>query len=113
MVGYSINERLGNGFAMGHHSKVAGHFPGGYALMLRETCRLLGGEGISLINIQQDLGEPGLEMAKRLYRPYSYLYKYQISRRLEDATPFTTSDVLNLPSSNWSDSGWMDEAHVG
>ena len=115
LVGYSINERLPNGYAMGHHSKVAGNYSGAYALMLRQTCRQLASEGFSLINIQQDLGEPGLALAKRLYRPQNYLFKYQVARTNVGAKAISDLDVLTreLPAAGMIDSGWMDEAHGG
>lgn len=79
LVAYSINERLPDGYAMGHHWKADPTFPGAYPYLLREICRTLAAEGRPYLNIQQDLGEPGLAVAKRLYRPVQHLRKYRVT----------------------------------
>jgi len=79
LVAYSINERLPNGYAMGHHWKADPACPGAYPYLLRETCLTLAAEGRPYLNIQQDLGQPGLATAKRLYRPVQHLRKYRVT----------------------------------
>lgn len=76
LVGFSINERLPQGYGMGHHWKANGSFPGVYPFLLHKTCEMLAGEDIPLLNIQQDLGSAGLATAKQLYRPTDYLRKF-------------------------------------
>lgn len=78
MVAFSINERLANGYAMGHFWKAAPSFEGAYPVLLHHTCRVLDGEGFIRLDIQQDLGTPGLARAKQLYRPRAYLPKYSV-----------------------------------
>jgi hypothetical protein len=79
LVAYSINERLGDGYAMGHHWKADPAYCSAYPYMLRETCRTLACEGTAYLNIQQDLGDPGLALAKKLYHPVRRLHKYRLS----------------------------------
>ena len=79
LVGFSINERLTDGYAMGHYTKATDEFPGAYVMLLECTARTLRAEGYTRLNIQQDLGIPGLASAKQRYRPRGYLRKYRIS----------------------------------
>ncbi|MCC6790224.1 MAG: GNAT family N-acetyltransferase [Thermomicrobiales bacterium] len=115
MVAYSINERLGRGYAMGHHWKADPAYPGAYPYLLRETCRTLAAEGVTFLNIQQDLGEPGLATAKRLYRPARRLHKFQLSvRELERDDPAGEVIVIGTGSMHGAwDWGWNDSEHVG
>jgi hypothetical protein len=110
LVAYSINERLGNGYAMGHHWKADPAYHGAYPYLLRHTCRTLQREGIEFLNIQQDLGEPGLATAKRLYRPERLLHKYQVRVARPEPALIVARDV---PSSQAYDLGWMEGEHVG
>lgn len=93
LVAYSINERLGNGYAMGHHWKADPAFPGAYSLLLRESCRVFARHGVTLLNIQQDLGEPGLATAKQLYRPALRLHKYCLAAHDRPEVAFASGGV--------------------
>lgn len=115
LVAYSINERLGRGYAMGHHWKADPAYPGAYPMLLRETCRTLAREGVTFLNIQQDLGEPGLATAKRLYRPARRLHKFQLSaREHDDGRPEGEVILIGAGASHglWG-MGWNDGDHVG
>lgn len=96
MIGFSINERLKANYSMGHFWKVVGSVPGAYAYMLRHTCRQLAAEGFELHNIQQDLGDPGLAISKKLLRPDRYLGRYLIARE-ENAKPAPDPIRIELP----------------
>lgn len=115
IVAYSINERLGRGYAMGHHWKADTAFPGAYPYLLRETCRTLVREGVMFLNIQQDLGEPGLATAKRLYRPARRLHKFQLAVD-EHERDELIHDLIVVQSGSspgaW-DFGWTNGDHVG
>jgi hypothetical protein len=115
MIAYSINERLGRGYAMGHHWKADPAFPGAYPYLLREICRTLLREGVTYLNIQQDLGEPGLATAKRLYRPARQLHKFQLTvRASEGEEPAGEAIVIGAGSSHevWG-LEWTNGEHVG
>ncbi len=115
MIGFSINERLKANYSMGHFWKVVGSFTGAYPYMLRHTCRQLAAEGFELHNIQQDLGDPGLTISKRLLRPDRYLGRYLIARdeELDSAPePYRISLPDNLPDFHIS-MQYEEAAYVG
>jgi hypothetical protein len=115
IVAYSINERLGRGYAMGHYWKADPSFPGAYPYLLRETCRTLVGEGVAFLNIQQDLGEPGLATAKRLYRPARRLHKFQLAvdKGGRDGPELDLIVMQSGSSQRAWDLGWTNGEHVG
>jgi hypothetical protein len=115
MIAYSINERLNGEYAMGHHWKSAGHYPGAYPLMLRHTCRTLAAEGRRFLNIQQDLGEPGLQRSKQLYRPERYLHKYELEAETDprELSGIPLRIFISAPQPAPLELGWMDSSHVG
>ena len=84
MVGFSINEELGDRFAIGHFAKADYRYEGIYPYMLRHVCQHMYSLGIEYLNIEADLGDPGLAIAKRLCHPVGMLKKYVISRAQSD-----------------------------
>ena len=52
-----------------------------YQLINRETARALVGQGFSLINREEDLGDPGLRRAKLSYSPTRIEMKYTLTLR--------------------------------
>jgi hypothetical protein len=72
-------------------------------------------EGVTFLNIQQDLGEPGLATAKRLYRPARQLHKFQLTvvtaERDDPAGDAVDADAGSL-TGTWG-LGWTDGDHVG
>jgi hypothetical protein len=79
LVAYSINERLRDGWAIGHYWKSDLDFPGAYPTMLRFTCSQLLNAGFDKLSICQDLGDPGLAAAKQLFRPQCFLRKFTLT----------------------------------
>jgi hypothetical protein len=79
LCGFSINQELAGGYAIGHFWKADHSLPGIYAYMLHNTCRYLQERGLHLFNIEQDLGKSGLAYSKRLYRPDRLLKKYVVT----------------------------------
>jgi hypothetical protein len=106
MIGFSINERLANGYAMGHHCKAIDEFPGAYPMIIRSTSRMLAAKGFDKLNIMQDLGLPGLKTSKLRYRPLGFLHKYRLTAqsvaqpRVAEAR-FAIGDVLPMPAMHW------------
>ena len=84
MIGFSINEELRDGFGLGHFAKADFRFDGIYPYMLRHVARHMASRGIGLLNIEADLGDPGLIISKRLCHPVGMLKKYAISRVSDD-----------------------------
>jgi len=79
LVGFSVNEILPNGYALGHFAKADYRFDGVYPFMLRGACQHLRECGVSLLNIEADLGDVGLAKAKSHCHPHGRLRKYVIA----------------------------------
>lgn len=79
MRGFSINQMLGDGYAMGHFWKADHSLSGIYAYMLHNSCRYFADRQLRFFNIEQDLGKSGLAFSKHLYRPAHLFRKYAIS----------------------------------
>ncbi len=79
--GFTVNELLPGGYAMGHFMKADLDLPGCSPAVLQATCQELLRRGYAYLNIMQDLGDPGIAHAKRLCRPVHGLRKYTIARR--------------------------------
>ncbi len=87
LIGFSISERLAQGYAMLHFEKADTELVGIYPYIMQETARRLAKCGCCYLNYQQDLGLVGLRQCKRSYQPCSLLKKFQV-----------TADVLSLRS---------------
>jgi hypothetical protein len=81
LVGFSVNERLPDGYAIGHFAKADIRYEGIYPFLLRHVARYMVGQGIDLLNIEADLGDHGLAIAKHLCYPIAMLKKYSVGRR--------------------------------
>jgi hypothetical protein len=86
MIGFSVNEILPDGYALGHFAKADFRFEGVYPYILRGLARILQEEGVELLNIEADLGDDGLAISKKLCNPAGRLKKYVIA---ESADPFS------------------------
>lgn len=95
LVGFSINECSDAGVGIGHFAKADYAHPGLYTYMLHHVCAYLHDKGVELLNIEQDLGIPGLREAKLLLRPVELLEKVMISAR---SRPRTTTHPLTRQS---------------
>ncbi len=83
LVGFSVNEILPDGYALGHFAKADYRYEGVYPFMLREVARELRQAGVTYLNIEADLGDGGLEVSKRLSNPAGRLRKYVITESTE------------------------------
>lgn len=79
MRGFSINEVLHDGYAMGHFWKADPDLPGLYDVMLHRTCCYLQEKGCRFLNVEQDLGRAGLATSKHLLRPHHFLKKFTVA----------------------------------
>lgn len=85
LVGFSLAEMVHDGFAILHFSKSLGReLPGANEALMQATARGLLSEGCRLINMQEDLGLPGLREAKLRYRPVGFLEKFRVALRREE-----------------------------
>lgn len=99
LVGFSVNEILPNGYALGHFAKADYRFDGVYPFMLRGVCQHLRSHGAQYLNVEADLGDSGLAEAKKLCHPKGRLRKFVIS---EASFPRALPTVLPImPVVNW------------
>jgi hypothetical protein len=71
----------GSGFVVTHFRKMDRSIPGITALLRHEESRYLLALGYKLMNVEQDLGIPGLRAAKQALNPCGFLRKYRIWER--------------------------------
>ena len=81
LTGFSIAD-LGKGeYAEFHFAKASTAYKGIFASLYIYLATFLEKKGIKYLNIEQDLGIPGLRQAKQQWHPVAYLKKYRINRR--------------------------------
>ena len=79
LVSLGILENLNNGWAIAHFSKADTVFDSdGYAALNRVVCQNLISVGVRFLNIEQDLGLPGLRTSKVRLHPVSFLKKFSV-----------------------------------
>ena len=80
LVATLVNELLDKTYAVAHLMTAdIGLHAGLYAYLMKQNAEYLHQAGVALLNFEQDLGVQNLRKAKTLYRPVSFLRKYQIS----------------------------------
>lgn len=79
LIGFAVNEVIHDGYYMGHFGKTTGQCDGLSDLLEHETARIMAARGCTLVNLQQDLGLPGLRAYKRSLRPSGFLRKFMIT----------------------------------
>jgi hypothetical protein len=76
-VGYTLGEEAASGtMFVVHYEKTVPDMKGLYQLINMDFARSLP-PAITLINREQDLGDPGLRQAKITYRPHGFVKKYR------------------------------------
>lgn len=77
LIGFSIIEIVGNGYAILHFEKAdTVSYVGIYPYVMQETAKAILSKGCEFLNYEQDLGIPGLKKCKESYQPCAYLKKY-------------------------------------
>ena len=79
LMGFTINEVVHSGFYIAHFGKACPQHKGLGTLLEHETAKIMRRLGCTHMNYQQDLGLPGLRMAKHSWHPSSFLKKYTIT----------------------------------
>jgi hypothetical protein len=65
-----------------HFAKASTSYKGIYPFLFQESAKRLEHENISMLNLEQDLGEAGLRQSKLSYEPDSMLHKVRLSLAL-------------------------------
>jgi uncharacterized protein len=81
-AGFLLGESLNPSTFTIHFAKADIDFKGIYAYMFSEFCRLIK-EEYAYINMEQDLGKPGLRQTKNSYRPDMIAQKYRVELKAE------------------------------
>lgn len=82
LAAFSISELTSASYACTYFEKTdAIGFPGIGAFLNQQVANVLAEVGVKYINIEQDLGIPGLRQSKRSYGPVGYLRKFQVRQR--------------------------------
>jgi uncharacterized protein len=84
LIGFSINEILGNNYGMIHFQKADISFTGAYTYLKQQSAIAFQRKGCEYINYQQDMGIDNLRKAKLAYHPVSFLKKYTITIKEND-----------------------------
>ena len=79
-AGFVLGEPLNPSTFTIHFAKADIEFKGIYAYMFSEFCELIK-DKYEYINMEQDLGKPGLRQTKKSYRPDLMAHKYRIELR--------------------------------
>ncbi len=79
-AGFLLGEPLNPSTFTIHFAKADIEVKGIYAYMFSEFCRLIG-DSYEYINMEQDLGKPGLRQTKTSYRPDLMAHKYRVELR--------------------------------
>lgn len=80
-VAFTVNEIIDETFAISHFAKVNYDFEGAFPFIWKETAKKIREMGCEMMNLEEDLGLPGIRKAKEIYRPVSFLVKYSIMKK--------------------------------
>lgn len=81
LIGFSVNERFNEEWYNGYFGKADRGYEGAYAVLEQETAKHYLALGCKYVNLEQDLGIPGLRKNKLLWRPNKFLKKYSVYPR--------------------------------
>lgn len=78
IVGFSISEGVGKGYAITHFAKGDINYAGVYSYLMWATANMLSLKRYKFLNYEEDLGIPALRHAKAAYAPVLFLKKCSI-----------------------------------
>jgi len=77
-IAFTVSEPINNGFVMSAFAKADTNYKGSFQYINQKQAEYLYNKGYKFLNLEQDLGIPGLRQAKRAWHPVRYLKKYTI-----------------------------------
>lgn len=80
LIGFNLFEVLPGKMVISHFHKADTNYRGIYEHMTHNFAKHLVKMDIQSINVEQDLGIPGLRRAKESYRPHTFIKKYTVER---------------------------------
>ncbi len=81
LVGFSINEKIGNEYAICHFEKAIDIHNDIYTFIIHQVAQELLSLRCKYVNWEQDLGIAGLRQSKSSFRPSKFLKKYTVDLR--------------------------------
>ncbi|MDE3091069.1 MAG: DUF2156 domain-containing protein [Chloroflexota bacterium] len=93
MVGFSIAELDQLEFATAIFEKADKSYVGVFPFLRKQSAIRLKTAGFQYLNLQQDLGVPGLRAMKKSWRPQSYLRKFIIRQRQSHSSSEDENDT--------------------
>jgi len=81
LIAFTFYEKVHQGYAMALFEKASRHYADAYTVICHEGAKHALELGCQYLNFEQDLGIKGLRMAKSLWKPVHYLYKYTLQTR--------------------------------
>jgi hypothetical protein len=81
-VAFSISQIIDKENAIGHFAKVNYNFSGAFSFLISNTAKALQRNDCVFLNMEEDLGLPGLRRAKELYRPSFLIKKFTVSSKI-------------------------------
>lgn len=79
IYGFVVNEMLGDNTLAMHFCKSDGRISGLSTRLFVETMKFANDLGVKMVNLEQDLGIPGLRTYKEQLNPNGYLHKYRVA----------------------------------
>lgn len=76
---FIVSERINDEWSTGHFWKADTTYRGIYRYLMKRVAERLTDEGCQKMNIEQDLGIPGLRRMKQLFHPSGQLKKYTVT----------------------------------
>ena len=81
LIGYIISEPLENEYVMAAFTKADNNYKGIFQILEKKRAEYFYNKGYKFLNMEQDLGIPGLKRAKMGWHPVRYLKKYTIESK--------------------------------
>jgi uncharacterized protein len=81
VVAFSLWEPLAPSYAVVHFERALRSYKGLYQVLNRDVARALLSQGYSLVNREEDLGDPGLRQAKLSYNPVEIVMAHTMTLR--------------------------------
>ena len=78
LAGFSLGEVLGDTLFI-HIEKADREIFGAYQMLVSQFAQAYAGEGVSFLNREDDVGDPGLRTSKLSYHPVALLEKYVVT----------------------------------
>lgn len=81
LIGFTLTEKVNDNYSIIHFAKGDHNYLGVYQMLFSLTAKEVVSQGSEYINMEQDLGIPGLRYSKEQWNPVHYLKKYTVTKK--------------------------------